>query len=69
MNNKVLAIDDDLDLCVLLKKNLETDGYQVSICHDGDVGFMEAVKNNYQLIVLDIMTKFLHTAHKLMGKI
>ncbi|WP_207655791.1 response regulator transcription factor [Vallitalea okinawensis] len=55
VKNKILIIDDDLDLCILLKKNLKTDGHQVTICHDGEAGLTEAITNSYQLIVLDIM--------------
>jgi DNA-binding response OmpR family regulator len=55
MNEKILIIDDDVDLCKLLKKNLETEGYQVTVCHDGENGLLEADKNSYHLIVLDIM--------------
>ncbi|HBL50764.1 MAG TPA: DNA-binding response regulator [Firmicutes bacterium] len=55
MINKILIIDDDRDLCALLKKNLETEGYQVNVCHDGETGLTEAIAVTYQLIVLDIM--------------
>lgn len=55
MNEKILMIDDDIDLCVLLKKNLEIEGYKVTVCHDGESGSMEAIRNSYHLIILDIM--------------
>lgn len=55
MNEKILIIDDDIDLCKLLKKNLETEGYRVNVCHDGETGILVAGKNSYHLIVLDIM--------------
>ncbi|SHJ83733.1 DNA-binding response regulator, OmpR family, contains REC and winged-helix (wHTH) domain [Clostridium cavendishii DSM 21758] len=55
MNNKILVIDDDIDLCRLLKNNLETEGYMVTVCHDGESGTLEAVRNSYHMIVLDIM--------------
>lgn len=55
MNQKILMIDDDLDLCRLLKKNLEMEGYQVGVCHDGENGLAEALKDTYHLIVLDVM--------------
>jgi len=55
MGNRILIIDDDVDLCTLLKNNLEAERYTVSICHDGLSGLMEAVSGNYELIILDIM--------------
>ena len=31
----ILVVDDDGDLCALLKAALERDGHQVSACRDG----------------------------------
>lgn len=55
MNCKILIIDDDKDLCLLLKKNLTAEGNQVTVCHDGEIGLAEAFHGEYQLIVLDVM--------------
>lgn len=55
MNSKILIIDDDRDLCLLLKKNLTAEGNQVTVCHDGESGLAEALHGEYQLIVLDVM--------------
>lgn len=55
MSSRILIIDDDKDLCSLLKNNLGAEGYRVSVCHDGESGLTEAVNGEYQLIVLDIM--------------
>lgn len=55
MKQKILIIDDDMDLCRLLKNNLEQEGYYVCTCHDGLTGLKEAQSSDYQLIVLDIM--------------
>jgi DNA-binding response OmpR family regulator len=55
MYNKILLIDDDKDLCSLLKSNLENENYHVSISFDGESGLSEAISNKYDLIVLDIM--------------
>lgn len=58
MKQKILLIDDDLDLCRLLKDNLELEGYDVSICHDGVSGVREVQQVEYQLVVLDIMLPY-----------
>lgn len=55
MKQKILIVDDDLDLCRLLRNNLEQEGYQVCTCHDGVTGLAEAQRLEYQLVVLDIM--------------
>ncbi|MCL2386277.1 MAG: response regulator transcription factor [Defluviitaleaceae bacterium] len=55
MKHKILIIDDDKDLCTLLKNNLEAENYHVGIFFDGESGLAEAISGNYNLIVLDIM--------------
>lgn len=55
MRYKILVIDDDVDLCNLIRKYLELEGYEVVIQHDGAEGLLEAQTNGYQLIVLDVM--------------
>ncbi|HHV25932.1 MAG TPA: response regulator transcription factor [Tissierellia bacterium] len=55
MKQKILVIDDDIDLSGLIKKYLEIDGYDVTIKHNGEDGLAEALTNPYQLIVLDVM--------------
>lgn len=52
---KVLLIDDDKDLCRLIKNNLEREGYIVSVQYSGDMGIVEAMTNEYEIIVLDVM--------------
>lgn len=55
MKERILVIDDDLDLCRLLKNNLEMEGYSVCTCRDGAAGLREFKNAEYQLVVLDIM--------------
>ena len=55
MKQKILVIDDDIDLCRLLKNNLEQEGYDVHTCHDGITGLKHLWHYDYQLVVLDIM--------------
>ena len=52
---KVLVIDDDRDLCRLIRNNLEREGYLVSVQYSGDRGVAEAISNEYELIILDVM--------------
>jgi len=55
MKQKILIIDDDVDLCRLLLHHLEQEGYDVCTCHDGVMGLHELQSAEYQLVVLDIM--------------
>lgn len=55
MKHKILLIEDDTDLCRLLRDNLEQEGYFVCTRHDGAAGLEEAQNSDYQLVVLDIM--------------
>ena len=52
--NKILVVDDEEDLCEILKFNLESDGYEVdtALCAE------DALKmnlNQYDLLMLDVM--------------
>lgn len=55
MKQKIWIIDDDVDLCRLLRHHLEQEGYDVCTCHDGVMGLHELQSAEYQLVVLDIM--------------
>ncbi len=52
---KILVVDDDLNICELLKLYLENDGYTVFTANDGQAA-VDAFKNKTpDLILLDIM--------------
>ncbi len=55
MSYNVLIIDDDIELCELLRKYLELENYAVEISHEGEEGLKKALLEEYHLIVLDIM--------------
>ena len=55
MKQKILIIDDDTDLCRLLRNNLEREGYDICVRHDGVTGLQELQSADYQLVVLDII--------------
>jgi two-component system alkaline phosphatase synthesis response regulator PhoP len=48
-------VDDDQDICELLKYNLEKEGYEVKVAHDGRKGVDLAEQFLPELILLDIM--------------
>lgn len=52
---KVLIVDDDKNICDLLRLYLEKDGYGVMLCHDGDDAVVKFNSLNPDMVLLDIM--------------
>ena len=53
-NYRILVVDDEEDLCEILKFNLETEGYEVDTAYSAE----EALKKDltvYNLLLLDVM--------------
>ena len=55
MNKKVLIIEDDESILQLEKDYLEANGFTVKTAQDGGKGLELALKENFDLILLDIM--------------
>ncbi|MBK9190152.1 MAG: response regulator transcription factor [Crocinitomicaceae bacterium] len=55
MSNKVLIIDDESDIRLLLRYNLEKEGYLVLDADNGEKGIELARQNSPDLILLDVM--------------
>ena len=55
MNKKILLIEDEAKLARFVELELKYEGYEVTVCHDGREGFDEFQKNQYNLILLDLM--------------
>ena len=51
----VLVIDDDRELCALLRDFLEGEGYEVRARHDGPSGLTDVDADEPDLVVLDVM--------------
>ncbi len=52
---KILIVDDDENICELLRLYLEKDGYETSIAHDGQQAISTFQSEAPDLILLDIM--------------
>ena len=50
----ILVVDDEQDLCEILKFNLETEGYAVDTANSGEEA-LEKGAANYDLLLLDVM--------------
>lgn len=55
MSHKILVVDDDLNICELLKLYLENDGYTVITANDGKAAFEAFEAKSPDLVLLDIM--------------
>lgn len=53
-NFKILVVDDEQDLCEILKFNLETEGYQVDTANSAEEALGMPVEG-YHLLLLDVM--------------
>ncbi|MCX6910719.1 MAG: response regulator transcription factor [Verrucomicrobia bacterium] len=51
----VLVIDDERELCQLIKDYLEPLGYEVSAAHTGPAGLERAVSGDFRAVILDVM--------------
>lgn len=55
MNSCILILDDDKELCRLLKKCVGKEGIDAVVCHLGKEGLDTLSRSDFQLIVLDVM--------------
>jgi two-component system phosphate regulon response regulator PhoB len=57
---RILIIEDERALTKVLAYNLEREGYEVAIAHDGQEGLRKAQSNPPDLIILDLMLPILN---------
>ena len=53
--SKILIIEDEVAIADLEKDYLELSGFEVKICNTGDEGLQTALREEFDLIVLDLM--------------
>jgi len=53
--NRVLIIDDDLELCELVTEFLGSEGFICETVQDGESGLAKVANESYALVVLDVM--------------
>jgi len=56
---KILLVEDDRDVADYVRRDLEDEGYAVTVCHDGASGLRTAERTAFDIIVLDIMLPFM----------
>lgn len=53
--SKILIIEDEQAIAELERDYLEVNGYEVTVCNDGEEGAALALEGDYNLIILDLM--------------
>ena len=53
--DRVLIIDDDVELCELVEEYLKPEGFEVEAVHEGEKGLERALSGDHVLVVLDLM--------------
>ena len=53
--NKILIIDDDKELCTLIKRSVCAENIEADICNTGREGIQQLKEQEYQLVILDVM--------------
>ena len=52
---KILIIEDEKKVASFIKRGLEDENYQVTLCYDGADGLKRAVGGDFDLVILDCM--------------
>lgn len=55
MKYKILIVDDDVNICELLRLYLEKEGFETVVANDGENAVLAAQKHTPDLVLLDIM--------------
>lgn len=55
VSHKILVVEDEVDIATLVSFNLQRVGYAVDMVHDGRAGLEKILKEQPDLVVLDLM--------------
>ena len=53
--HNVLIIDDDRELCLIIKRSVLLEDIEADICNTEKVGLQKLKEKQYQLVILDVM--------------
>ena len=53
MKKKILIIDDDVDMCLVLSKFLIRNGYEAETANSGSKGILKFKENNFDIVICD----------------
>ena len=54
-NKKILIVEDEYNIARFLQLELEHEGYEVGLSHDGREGLDKALSDYFDLLILDVM--------------
>ncbi|MDZ4844516.1 MAG: response regulator transcription factor [Chitinophagales bacterium] len=52
---KILVIEDEPKVAEFIRKGLSESGYETDVAYDGEMGKRQALKNDYDLVILDVI--------------
>lgn len=52
--NRILVIDDDRELCALIKQSVLQECIETDCCYSGKSGLLQLKEKEYQLVILDV---------------
>lgn len=57
---KILIVEDEPKVAAFLKQGLEEQGYETDLVFDGQMGRNMALKNNYNVVLLDVIIPYIN---------
>jgi CheY-like chemotaxis protein len=51
---RVLVVDDEPDICMLVRVTLEGDGHEVSVAGDGETALAMVDEGSFDAVILDV---------------
>ena len=55
MSKAILIVDDDVELCLLMKDFFAREGFRTECAHNGHTGLVHALDPRFDLVILDAM--------------
>jgi two-component system response regulator CpxR len=55
VNSRILVVDDDTELCQLIREYVASEPFDLELAHDGPSGLERALGGEYRLVILDLM--------------
>ncbi len=53
--DKILLVEDEVNIASFIKRGLEEFGYEVVVAHDGEAGWQEILNGQFQMFIFDIV--------------
>ncbi len=53
--DKILLVEDEVNIASFIKRGLEEFGYEVVVAHDGETGWQEILNGQFQMFIFDIV--------------